>query len=482
MSESEALVTPTINALSARFTVCSAPSLALISSELPLTFSMVPASRCPAGCCAEAEETAKATRATPVKIPILRICFLPLGLCCGGCGGETLAIPSACGLHRRRQAILAVGNVGDVERAVGQFRRGGDEHLRTGLELGLARGLVGDDRGLGRDLDLLLLRLVAALVLDGEHLTVDGRHRLLHRPVGHERVGHQIPTEVHGVDVLLGREDVHLDGRKAAVGLRRGGDAHLAAGLDVGDLRRNDRAHHRIVLELELELGAVARLDGDEVAVDAFDRPTHAHVLRLLGEARAAGEREGKAGGAKSAPRDVTHFVLPSPALRSCRKICELRWRSRLFPGLRHHTPTRSASTSARKPAVTSGRVPKNRMKAPLAWYSSIPRPSAAASPRARAVASNGVASGEYTMSATTASVARRARSTSRASWPVMPKVVVFTSSRAPASTSLRCSQATGTTASPNRARIAAARSKLRLTTRMCRRPRSRRPKTTARA
>jgi len=66
------------------------------------------------------------------------------------------------------------------------------------------------------------------------------------------------------------------------------------------------------------------------------------------------------------------------------------------------------------------------------------PSPSAAASPRARAVASNGVASGEYTMSATTASVARRARSTSRASWPVMPKVVVFTSSRAPASTSLR--------------------------------------------
>src|ERR1700730_4580351 len=77
MSASEALVTPTISALSARVTVCSAPSFDFTSSELPVTFSMVPLRRC--ACCAEADETARAAaRATPAKIPILLICFLQL--------------------------------------------------------------------------------------------------------------------------------------------------------------------------------------------------------------------------------------------------------------------------------------------------------------------------------------------------------------------------------------------------------------------
>src|SRR3978361_36780 len=73
MSAIEALVTPTMSDLSASVTVCSVPSFPFTSSELAVTFSMVPLRRC--GCCAEADVTA-AIRATPVKIAILLICFL----------------------------------------------------------------------------------------------------------------------------------------------------------------------------------------------------------------------------------------------------------------------------------------------------------------------------------------------------------------------------------------------------------------------
>src|SRR5947209_9318515 len=73
MSAIEALVTPTISDLSASVTVCSVPSFPFTSSELPVTFSMVPLRRC--GCCADADATA-AIKATPVKIAILLICFL----------------------------------------------------------------------------------------------------------------------------------------------------------------------------------------------------------------------------------------------------------------------------------------------------------------------------------------------------------------------------------------------------------------------
>src|ERR1700730_7710385 len=175
MSASEALVTPTISALSAKVTVCAAPSFDFTVSVWPSTFSMVPLRRCV--CCAEADETAKAaTRATPARIPILFICFLQL-TCSRDLFSETcqdfarqvvradfralpnVALPNACaaseysGAHRGRKppspsshgrghAVLAVGNVGDVERAIGQFRGAGDEHLHAGLEFGLAGGLV----------------------------------------------------------------------------------------------------------------------------------------------------------------------------------------------------------------------------------------------------------------------------------------------------------------------------------------------------
>src|SRR5580704_5959255 len=77
MSASEALCTATISALSVSATVCAAPSFDFTITVLPSTCSIVPATRCPCGCCAHADETAKAaTRATPAKIPSLLICFL----------------------------------------------------------------------------------------------------------------------------------------------------------------------------------------------------------------------------------------------------------------------------------------------------------------------------------------------------------------------------------------------------------------------
>src|SRR2546427_3743006 len=44
------------------------------------------------------------------------------------------------------------------------------------------------------------------LVLDREHLSVDGGDRGLHRAVGHEAVRHQVPVAVEGIE---GRSEEH---------------------------------------------------------------------------------------------------------------------------------------------------------------------------------------------------------------------------------------------------------------------------------
>ena len=58
------------------------------------------------------------------------------------------------------------------------------------------------------------------------------------------------------------------------------------------------------------------------------------------------------------------------------------------------HVFVRSASTSARSSAVTSGRRPNHNSKPRTAWCNSMPSPSAVFRPRAREAVSNGVSSG----------------------------------------------------------------------------------------
>ena len=60
-----------------------------------------------------------------------------------------------------------------------------------------------------------------------------------------------------------------------------------------------------------------------------------------------------------------------------------------------HQLPSMSATIRARSSAVTCGRHAEPLARSPgTAWCSSMPRPSTAASPRARAAASSGVTSG----------------------------------------------------------------------------------------
>ena len=79
--------------------------------------------------------------------------------------GHCVRSPHIGGVMPSRPTVMA----GGFERAVGLLGGAGDEDLGAGLELVLAAGRVGHDRGLGRDDDLLL----AVLVLDRDHLAVD---------------------------------------------------------------------------------------------------------------------------------------------------------------------------------------------------------------------------------------------------------------------------------------------------------------------
>src|SRR3954470_20560110 len=84
MSAADALIRATISALSASFRT-TGPLAALMVSVLPSTFSRVPATRCAAGCCADAVETANtAAKAAAVMIRMVFMSFLPMGVTRGG--------------------------------------------------------------------------------------------------------------------------------------------------------------------------------------------------------------------------------------------------------------------------------------------------------------------------------------------------------------------------------------------------------------
>src|ERR1700758_485061 len=78
MSAADALIRATTSALSASFSM-TGPLDALMYSVLPSTLSRVPATRCVAGCCADAVETANtAIRAAAVMIRMMLMSVLPI--------------------------------------------------------------------------------------------------------------------------------------------------------------------------------------------------------------------------------------------------------------------------------------------------------------------------------------------------------------------------------------------------------------------
>src|SRR5215467_5023067 len=157
MSASEAFTTPTTCALPVSATVSTAPSRDFTASLSPSTFSIVPRTRWVCGCWGKAGTAASmAARAAPAAMQRALLELGPL----------MVRLPRS---HRRGDAVAADRDCGGLERAVVLLLGGGDEDLGARLELVLAAGNVGDDHGLGRDVDLLF----PLLVLEGDLVAGD---------------------------------------------------------------------------------------------------------------------------------------------------------------------------------------------------------------------------------------------------------------------------------------------------------------------
>ena len=129
----------------------------------------------------------------------------------------------------------------------------------------------------------------------------------------------------------------------------------------------------------------------------------------------------------------------------------------------------RSASTSARSSAVTSGVLPNQRAKPGAAWCSSMPSPSTATQPRRRAASTSGVAAEHRRRRRRPLRPSAARESMSSGGWPAMPRIVALTSRPASASSCGNSSQVAARAAGPKRSASATARARVRLTRRRAR-------------
>lgn len=114
-----------------------------------------------------------------------------------------------------------------------------------------------------------------------------------------------------------GGEDMHLEGLQGAVGLRHGGSADEAVGLDVLRLRQRHGADRGLVGEPDRQLLAVAGLQLQVVVGGLLDgaaqRLQHAR-RRLRGEAGGTGQEqaeEQRGGSLESKHRSILGGVEP---------------------------------------------------------------------------------------------------------------------------------------------------------------------------
>src|SRR3981081_4149559 len=124
--------------------------------------------------------------------------------------------------HRRSEAILAIVDTRSLQRPIGLLFGRNDEDLDPWLEVALVTGRKGDNRGIGRDDNLLL----SILVFKRQRLPVDPRHSLFDVGVGHRALWPNIPRIVAFAGAAHRfREYEHLDRLLASVGLRHAGYA-----------------------------------------------------------------------------------------------------------------------------------------------------------------------------------------------------------------------------------------------------------------
>src|SRR5262245_2351996 len=200
-------------------------------------------------------------------------------------------------------------DAGGFERAVGFLGRGDDIDIGPGLELVLAADHIGADHGIGPDDDLLL----AVLVLDHDHLTVDPGDRGVHCRIGHRAV-RPIPRPVTlaGAALRLG-EDHDLDRALAAVRLGRCADADEGARFPIGQARLDHPVYRRVVGELHLHVAGLAGLDCQRRTVHRLYRPANPHgLLRDCRQDRKHAEHGGSRERVLSHP---AHILSSSPKL-----------------------------------------------------------------------------------------------------------------------------------------------------------------------
>src|SRR5215813_10563227 len=261
ISANVAFSTPTTWALLVSVTLSVAPSRAFTVRVLPSSASIVPRTR--VACCAEAEHITSDTiaAASVIRLAACFIFYLPK-MSCAPPGKSSVPDRFDAAASHRRGDILAIGDARDLEGAVGQLRRIGDEDALACLEVCLGRGVIFHDDGLRGHHNLLLFRrIVTPLVGYSEHLAVDASDRGLDRAVGHLAVRHQVPRSVKLIDVLACREDVDFDRLQGPISLWHRGDADHDAGLNVVKRRLNDAANRGVGLELEFQVGPFTRFD-----------------------------------------------------------------------------------------------------------------------------------------------------------------------------------------------------------------------------
>ena len=193
--------------------------------------------------------------------------------------------------------------------------------------------------------------------------------------VGHGAARPAVPVpEPVGHHAATAHSQENVDGERllAAIRLRHGRHADERAFLDVGERRLDHAPMIRAgVGELHFQFAAVARLDGQHLAVDLFDLAADADGLRLLREEPSMRRKRGPSPVAASA-RLVTYVHCYLPGFRgpvgsprwnveprgACAPIPRGRFRKCVPTGFQFRA--RSASTNARSSAVTAGCTPNH--------------------------------------------------------------------------------------------------------------------------
>src|SRR5262249_20871750 len=205
--------------------------------------------------------------------------------------------------HRRRD-VAPVSDRRHFDRAIGFLDRVVEEEPDARLELIFGAIDIADDDRLRRHDHLLL----AVLVLERDHLTVNAGDRGVDRGIRHRTAGLQIPRpEPLAGAALRVAEDMNRDRLLAAVGLRHGADADIDARLDVLERGLHRRGKPNVVRHYRGEGGALARLDRERLAFDLLERSADTDPLRLLGDARARDQGRSQTGGAEHAARYLVH-------------------------------------------------------------------------------------------------------------------------------------------------------------------------------